>query len=73
MRRAEAATAQCDLFLAVGSSLVVHPAAGFPVHARRLGATLVIVNREATELDALADLVLHREIGATLGAVAGVD
>ena len=73
MRRAEAATAQCDLFLAIGSSLVVQPAAGFPVHARRLGATLVIVNREPTELDALGDLVLHREIGATLGAVAGVD
>ena len=73
MRRAEAATAQCDLFLAIGSSLVVHPAAGFPIRAKRLGATLVILNREPTELDALADLVLNREIGPTLGAVAGFD
>ena len=73
MRRAEAATAQCDLFLAIGSSLVVYPAAGFPVHAKRLGATLVIVNRDPTELDELADLVLNREIGTTLGAIAGIN
>ena len=73
MRRAEAATAECDLFLAIGTSLVVHPAAGFPIQARRRGATLVILNREPTELDALADLVLNREIGPTLGAVAGID
>ena len=73
MRRAEAATAECDLFLAVGSSLVVYPAAGFPIHASRLGATLVILNRDPTELDELADLVLHREIGPTLGAVTGAN
>ena len=73
MRRAEAATAECDLFLAVGSSLVVYPAAGFPIHAKRLGATLVILNREPTELDELADLVLNREIGATLGAITGIN
>ena len=73
MRRAEAASAECDLFLAIGSSLVVYPAAGFPIQARRLGATLVILNREPTELDALADLVLNREIGPTLRAVAGLD
>ena len=73
MRRAEAATAECDLFLAIGTSLVVHPAAGFPIQARHRGATLVILNREPTELDALADLVLNREIGPTLGAVAGID
>ena len=73
MRRAEAATAECDLFLAIGSSLVVYPAAGFPIHAKRLGATLVILNRDPTELDELADLVLNREIGATLGAITGVN
>ena len=71
MRRAEAATAECDLFLAIGSSLVVYPAAGFPIHAKRLGASLVILNRDPTELDELADLVLHREIGPTLGAITG--
>ena len=73
MRRAEAATAECDLFLAIGSSLVVWPAAGFPVHAKRLGAALVILNRDPTELDEMADLVLNREIGPTLGAVTGVN
>ena len=69
MARAEAATLACDLFLAVGSSLVVYPAAGFPLMARRNGATLAILNREPTELDELADLVLHDEIGPTLSAI----
>ena len=73
MRRAEAATAECDLFLAIGSSLVVWPAAGFPIHAKRLGAALVILNRDPTELDEMADLVLNREIGPTLGAITGVN
>ncbi|MDE2007412.1 MAG: Sir2 family NAD-dependent protein deacetylase [Rhodospirillales bacterium] len=72
MRRAEAATLDADLFLAIGSSLVVYPAAGFPRLAKRNGAALAILNREPTELDPLADLVLHREIGATLGAAIGI-
>jgi NAD-dependent deacetylase len=70
MARAESATRACDLFLVLGSSLVVYPAAGFPVMAKRRGARLVIVNREETPQDELADLVLHAEIGPTLkGAV----
>ena len=68
MARAEAATLACDLFLVLGSSLVVYPSAGFPLLAKRNGAKLAIVNREATELDAYADLVLHDEIGPTLSA-----
>ncbi len=67
MQRAKAETLGCDLFLAVGSSLVVYPAAGFPALAKESGARLVIVNREPTGLDALADLVINAEIGATLG------
>jgi NAD-dependent deacetylase len=63
MRRAEALTRACDLFLAVGSSLVVWPAAGFPVMAKRNGAALVIVNREPTEFDDVADLVVRNDIG----------
>lgn len=66
MARAEQETLACDLFLVLGSSLVVYPAAGFPVMAKRNGARLVIVNREATEMDDLADLVLHDEIGPLL-------
>jgi NAD-dependent deacetylase len=66
MARAEAATLACDLFLVLGSSLVVFPAAGFPLLAKRNGARLAIVNREPTDQDAFADLVLHEEIGAVL-------
>jgi NAD-dependent deacetylase len=66
MRRAEAATLDCDLFLVLGSSLVVYPAAGFPLIAKRNGAALAIVNREPTEIDLYADLVLHDEIGPAL-------
>jgi len=70
MARAEAETLAADLFLVLGSSLVVHPAAGFPVMAKENGAKLVIVNREPTPLDEIADLVLHDEIGPTLTAIA---
>ena len=66
MRRAQAETLACDLFIAIGSSLVVYPAAGFPVMAKRNGAKLVILNREATPLDDEADLVVHDEIGPVL-------
>ncbi len=72
MRRAEAETLACDLFLVMGSSLVVYPAAGFPRLAKQAGAQLAIVNREPTELDFLADLVLHRSIGETLGMAVGI-
>lgn len=68
MARAEEATFACDLFLVLGSSLVVYPAAGFPLLARENGAKLVIVNRDPTDLDSRADLVLHSEIGPTLAA-----
>ncbi len=66
MRRAQELTLSCDLFLTVGSSLVVYPAAGFPVMAKRNGAALVIVNREPTDLDELADLVVNADIGDVL-------
>jgi len=66
MERAEQLTRDCDLFLAIGSSLVVWPAAGFPLMAKRNGAALVIVNREPTEFDDLADLVVRNDIGDAL-------
>lgn len=68
MARAEEATLACDLFLVLGSSLVVYPAAGFPALAHEIGARLAIVNRDPTDLDARADLVLHGGIGPTLQA-----
>lgn len=73
MRRAETATLECDLFIVLGSSLVVYPAAGFPVVAKRNGAKLAIVNREPTDLDDMADLVVNAEIGATLGGAVGLN
>jgi NAD-dependent deacetylase len=73
MRRAEAETLAADLFIVLGSSLVVYPAAGFPQLAKHSGAKLVIVNREETGLDQYADLVLHEPIGDTLGGAVGVN
>ena len=66
MARADELTLACDLFIVVGSSLVVWPAAGFPVKAKRNGARLAIVNRESTEFDAMADLVIRDDIGTVL-------
>ena len=73
MRRAEEETLAADLFVVLGSSLVVYPAAGFPALAKRNGARLVIINREATDFDRIADLVLHSAIGETFGRAAGVE
>ena len=73
MRRAEIETRAADLFIVAGSSLVVYPAAGFPELAKHNGADLVIINREPTGLDPIADLLLNRAIGATLGSAVGVD
>ena len=69
MIRARAEALACDLFLVLGSSLLVQPAAGLPVLAKANGARLAIVNREPTRLDAQADLVLHDEIGPAMSAV----
>ena len=69
MADARAATLNADLFIAVGSSLQVFPAAGFPVMAKQNRTPLVIMNREETGLDGLADLVIHAEIGAVMTAV----
>jgi len=68
MIRANEETHKCDLFLVLGSSLVVTPAAHFAVKAKRNGARLVIVNRDETPLDGIADLVLNTDIGPTLTA-----
>jgi NAD-dependent deacetylase len=68
MLQAEAETQLSDLYLVLGSSLVVTPAALFPVKAKQYGAKLVIVNREPTPLDDVADLVLHDEIGPMMTA-----
>jgi len=73
MARAQDETMNCDLFIVLGSSLVVYPAAGFPQIAKRKGAKLVIVNRDATDQDDDADLVIHAEIGPTMSKAVGVN
>ena len=69
MQRAHEQTMLCDLFIVLGSSLSVFPAADFPLRARQKGAALVIINRDPTEMDDAADVVIHAGIGATMGAV----
>jgi NAD-dependent deacetylase len=73
MERAAEETLQCDLFIVLGSSLVVYPAAGFPLLAKEHGAKLAIVNREPTEQDDYADLVIHDEIGPVLSQAVPLD
>jgi len=69
--RAETAAATCDVLVAVGSTLAVHPAAGLVPVARQAGATVVIVNVEATEMDAIAHTVVRGPISDVLPALLG--
>ncbi len=73
MMRAGEETMACDLFVVIGSSLVVYPAAAFPLQAKQNGAKLVILNREPTEQDAYADLVINDEIGKVMTAAVPLD
>lgn len=73
MERAHDVTRQADLMITLGSSLVVYPAAGFPIMAKRNGARYVIINREPTDQDGIADLVINAEIGSTMSKAIGVN
>jgi NAD-dependent protein deacetylase/lipoamidase len=68
MQQAEHFSRSCDLFIVIGSSLVVYPAASMPLIAKQAGANLVIVNYTPTELDSLADVVIHAKAGETMAA-----
>ena len=63
MQIAQRKTLGCDLFITIGTSLVVYPAAGFPRLAKEIGAKLIIINNEPTDFDPIADLVIHEQIG----------
>jgi NAD-dependent deacetylase len=63
MERAQEWSEAADIFIVIGSSLQVQPAASFPVIAKRAGALLGIVNRDETPLDDLADFVYQGAIG----------
>jgi len=67
--KAHVLSASADFFLVVGSSLVVYPAAAYPGVAKKAGARLVIVNREPTDQDVIADAVIHGDAGPTLSAI----
>ena len=69
VQRAEEAAVDADVFLAIGSTLQVHPVAGLVPLARRSGARVVIINAEATPYDDLADAVLREPIGQALPAL----
>lgn len=66
---AEQAARTCDLFLTIGTSLNVYPAAALPEVAARAGRPVIIINRDPTNYDSSADLVLNQEIGETFLAV----
>ena len=73
MERAREVALEADLFITLGSSLVVYPAAGFPIMAKRNGARYVILNRDPTEQDDIADLVINAEIGPAMSRAVGVN
>jgi len=62
-------SSRCDLFIVIGSSLVVQPAASMPLVAKRNGAKLVIINRDPTSYDDLADIVIHHQAGPTMATI----
>ncbi len=66
LEEAQKRSCSCDLFISIGSSLVVYPAAFLPQMAKESGASLAIVNREPTPFDAIADLVIHARAGESM-------
>jgi len=69
LEMAKIASKNCDLFLALGSSLVVYPAASMPSIAKKSGAKLVIINIDPTPLDNIADLVINENVAKVLSTV----
>ena len=59
----------CDLFIVIGSSLVVQPAASMPLVAKRNGAKLVIINRDPTSYDEMADMTIHDQAGPIMARI----
>jgi NAD-dependent deacetylase len=62
----------CDFILAIGSSLVVYPAAEIPARAKRHGAKLAIINKDETPLDPTADYILREASGSVLPQIAEI-
>ena len=66
LRNAYDEAGSCDFLLAVGSSLVVYPAADIPLRAKQAGAKLAIINKGSTPLDSVADYVIDDAAGQVL-------
>jgi len=66
---AEAACATCDVCFVIGTSGLVHPAAGLPLRAKRAGARVIVVGPEASAIDSLADVVLRGRAGDVVPAL----
>jgi NAD-dependent deacetylase len=66
LERADRAAQECDLLLAIGTTLAVYPIAAMVPTAKEAGARIVIVNGEPTEMDSIADAVLHASISEIL-------
>ncbi len=69
MINAQRVSIKSDLFICLGSSLAVFPAADLPLLAKETGANLVIINNEPTQMDHLSDLVINRDISEVLSEV----
>jgi NAD-dependent protein deacetylase/lipoamidase len=70
LHRSQLAAARADLFLALGTSLGVYPAAALPEIALRSGARLVVMNAQETPFDSAADAVVREQLGEVLPALA---
>jgi len=71
LRRAAERSMDCDLFMVIGSSLLVHPAAALPAMAAEAGAELVIINREETPLDGHANVIIRSPIAESFAGLRG--
>ncbi len=69
LEKAREESLKADLFMVIGSSLVVQPAASLPLLAKENHAKLVIINKDATPLDSMADLVFHERATVVLGSL----
>lgn len=69
LQEARRVSMNCELFICIGSSLVVYPAAQLPAMAKEAGARLVIINREGTPLDRIADINIKGEAGEVMGSL----
>ena len=69
MITAQRVSIQSDLFICLGSSLAVFPAADLPLLAKETGSNLIIVNNEPTQMDHLSDLVINRDISEVLSEI----